>query len=333
VAYIDDMLVPGKVEEELSRNGFARLHEVWATLGSHDVSDYAGVLTQPGALAAALNYYRANFAGRRGETFAPFDVSTPSLTLWGNRDHAIGRAATLREKDFMRGLPWPITQSSGAPMSSGSGWRPRAGSAASPIPKTARHPGVPIMRKLIALVFNYSLNGLLADEGTEYFKFCFDLLDQSGGPDQDRDTLDLLRSAHVHIMGRTAYAGMSGALPTATDHPWSAILNAGRKVVFSRTLTTAAWANTSIAAGDTAREIAELRQGGDGHILVWGGVSLWRSLMRLDLIDEFHVSLYPYVADEGTRLFDEAPKSYRLGLVSSTAKRNGVLELHYRRQR
>jgi pimeloyl-ACP methyl ester carboxylesterase len=103
VAYIDDMLVPGKVEEELSRNGFARLHEVWATLGSHDVSDYAGVLTQPGALAAALNYYRANFAGRRGETFAPFDVSTPSLTLWGNRDHAIGRAATLREKDFMRG--------------------------------------------------------------------------------------------------------------------------------------------------------------------------------------------------------------------------------------
>ena len=37
------------------------------------------------------------------------------------------------------------------------------------------------MRKLIALVFHYSLNGLLADEGTEYFKFCFDLLDLDGG--------------------------------------------------------------------------------------------------------------------------------------------------------
>jgi hypothetical protein len=32
------------------------------------------------------------------------------------------------------------------------------------------------MRKLIALVFNYSLNGLLADQGTEYWDFCFGLL-------------------------------------------------------------------------------------------------------------------------------------------------------------
>ena len=46
------------------------------------------------------------------------------------------------------------------------------------------------MRKLIALVFHYSLNGLLADEGTEYFKFCFDLLDQHGGPDHDEQSLD-----------------------------------------------------------------------------------------------------------------------------------------------
>ena len=30
------------------------------------------------------------------------------------------------------------------------------------------------MRKLIATVFNYSLDGLLADEGTEFWTFCFD---------------------------------------------------------------------------------------------------------------------------------------------------------------
>ncbi len=30
--------------------------------------------------------------------------------------------------------------------------------------------------------------------------------------------------------------------------------------------------------------------------------------MRLDLIDEFHLSLYPYVADEGTWLFDDVPR-------------------------
>ncbi len=31
------------------------------------------------------------------------------------------------------------------------------------------------MRKLMATVFNYSLDRLLADEGTESWKFCFDL--------------------------------------------------------------------------------------------------------------------------------------------------------------
>jgi dihydrofolate reductase len=189
------------------------------------------------------------------------------------------------------------------------------------------------MRKLIALVFHYSLNGLLADEGTEYYKFCFELLDQHGGPDQGEQQLEFLRSAHAHVMGRHAYEGMSGSLPAHPEHPWADILNAGRKVVFSRTLTTADWANTTIVAGDTAGEIDELRRGGDGHIVVWGGVGLWRSLVRLDLIDEFIVDLHPYVADEGTRLFDDVPRSYRLELVSSTPAGNGVVELRYRRHR
>ena len=189
------------------------------------------------------------------------------------------------------------------------------------------------MRKLIALVFHYSLNGLLADEGTQYYKFCFELLDLHGGPDQDEQTLDFLQSASAHLMGRNAYEGMAASLPAHPEHPWAGILTAARKVVFSRTLTTADWANTTIAAGDTAEEIDKLRQGGDGHIVAWGGVSLWRSLMRLDLIDEFSLGVHPYVADEGTRLFDDVPKSDRLDLISSTASSNGVLELQYRRHR
>jgi dihydrofolate reductase len=187
------------------------------------------------------------------------------------------------------------------------------------------------MRKLIATVFNYSLDGLLADDGTEFWKFCFSL-PENREPD-DPAQLDFLRSAYAHIMGRSAYESISRSMTTSTDHPFADILNAGRKVVFSRTLTTADWANTTIAAGDTAEEIDKLRQGGDGHIVVWGGVSLWRSLMWLDLIDEWHLGLHPYVADEGTRLFDDVPKSYRLDLISSTAYSNGILELQYRRHR
>ena len=187
------------------------------------------------------------------------------------------------------------------------------------------------MRKLIATVFNYSLDGLLADEGTEFWKFCFDL-PENREPD-DPAQLDFLRNASAHIMGRTAYEAIAGAMTTSTDHPFAPILNAAPKVVFSRTLKTADWANTTIAAGDTADEIDRLRLGGEGYILVWGGVSFWRSLMRLDLIDELQVSMFPYVAGEGTRLFDGVPKSYELDLVSSTPSSSGIVELVYRRHR
>ena len=187
------------------------------------------------------------------------------------------------------------------------------------------------MRKLIATVFNYSVDGLLADDGTDFWDFCFSL-PENREPD-DRAQIDFLQGAYAHIMGRTAYEGIAEAMTTSTDHPFADILNAGRKVVFSRTLKEAEWVNTTIAAGDTAEEIDKLRLGDDGHIVVWGGVGLWRSLMQLDLIDEIQVSLFPYVAGEGTRLFDGVPSSYRLDLVSSAASSNGIVELQYRRHR
>jgi dihydrofolate reductase len=146
------------------------------------------------------------------------------------------------------------------------------------------------MRKLIATVFNYSLNGLIADEGTEDYQFCMGLPDDPADVEQ---SLDFIRSADAHIMGRVAYESIAAAQQAAPDHP---ILTPARKIVFSRTLKTADWANTTIAAGDTAEEIDKLKRGGDGHIVIWGGFRFWRSLMHLDLIDELHLDLFPYVA-------------------------------------
>ena len=65
--------------------------------------------------------------------------------------------------------------------------------------------------------------------------------------------------------------------------------------------------------------------------MVHGGISLWRSLPRLDLIDEYRVTLVPYVAGEGPRLFEEAGKSRQLDLLSSFPFSSG-LQLNYRRR-
>jgi dihydrofolate reductase len=187
------------------------------------------------------------------------------------------------------------------------------------------------MRTLIATVFNYSLDGLLADEGTEFWKFCFSL-PENQQPDA-ASHLDFLRGAYAHVMGRVSYESIGEAMTTAANHPFADILNPARKVVFSRTLKTAAWANTTIAAGDMTEEVDKLRQGGDGYILVWGGVRLFRSLMELDLLDELRVSLFPYIAGEGTRLFEGAPRSYQLDVVSSRVSSSGIVYLNYRRHR
>jgi hypothetical protein len=81
------------------------------------------------------------------------------------------------------------------------------------------------MRKLIATVFNYSLNGLLPDEGTEDYQFCMGLPDD---PVDVARSLDFIRSADAHIMGRVAYEGMAAAQQRAPDHPAHTVLTPAR---------------------------------------------------------------------------------------------------------
>jgi dihydrofolate reductase len=188
------------------------------------------------------------------------------------------------------------------------------------------------MRSVVALVFNYSLNGLLADPDTDFWTYAFETLEEEGGPSHDPGSLAFLEGAAAHVMGRVAYEGMAESMPTATDHPWFAALNTVPKVVFSSTLGTADWPGTTVVSGDTAAEMDRLRDG-EGHLIVWGGVRLWRSLMALDLIDEYRISHYPFLSDKGTSLFHDLPASYRLDLVAAPADPQGVLELHYRRHR
>lgn len=191
------------------------------------------------------------------------------------------------------------------------------------------------MRKLIARVFTYALDGVAnADEGTEFLEFCAGQWNADSS--QLEPTTDLFQRAHAIIMGRVAYEGMAEHFApggTHTDHPWTSLFNAAHKVVFSRTLKSAGWANTTIVAGNTAEEIDKLRRGGDGHIVVYGGFSFWQSLMRLDLIDVFYLDLMPYVAGEGRRLFDGVGQYGPLDLASTMTLRNGTVLLEYRRRR
>jgi dihydrofolate reductase len=186
------------------------------------------------------------------------------------------------------------------------------------------------MRTVIARIFDYSLDGVVAEEGTAFFDFCRDLPDDPANVDHTRD---LYEKAAVHLLGRKHYEDSAQYFSETEDHPYADAMNAGRKVVFSHTLQTVNWANTTVADGDLGTEIEKLKLEGDGYIVAHGGVGFWRSLIRHDLVDEFRISLFPYIAGKGTRLFDDFERSPKLDLVSATTFSNGIIELAYRRIR
>jgi dihydrofolate reductase len=186
------------------------------------------------------------------------------------------------------------------------------------------------VRTVIAQIYDYSLDGITAEEGTSFFDFCREFPEDPADVDRTRD---LYQNADVLIMGRTHYQGAAQYFPGADDHPYAAAINAARKVVFSHTLRAADWANTSIASGELGAEIEKLKLDGDGYIIADGGAGLFRSLIRLDLIDEYRVRLVPYLAGEGTRLFSDLQQPARLEFVSATPDGSGITELVFRRIR
>jgi dihydrofolate reductase len=184
------------------------------------------------------------------------------------------------------------------------------------------------MRTVIARIFDFSLDGTIAQEDTTFFDFCRDLPDDLALEDRTRKFYE---AADVHIMGRKHYQDAAEYFPTADDHPYADAMNAARKIVFSHTITGADWANTTVASGDLGAEVEKLKLDGDGYIVAHGGVGFWRSLIGLDLIDEYRISLFPYLAGQGTRLFDPPGPSSSLDLISATTFANGITELAFRR--
>lgn len=184
------------------------------------------------------------------------------------------------------------------------------------------------MRTLAVGVADYSLDGVIGEAGSPFFDFCRTVPDD---PEHGAWEMDSARRADVLIFGRVTYQVMAGYFPTATDNPFADIMNHGRKVVFSRTLDHADWENTTIARGDLIEEIAKLRAEGDGEIAAFGGISFVRSLVRHDLVDEFRLSVSPYLVGSGSTLFDVS-QPRELDLVGGRTFANGVVGLTYRRR-
>ena len=77
----------------------------------------------------------------------------------------------------------------------------------------------------------------------------------------------------LRLMGRATYEETAGFWLVADD-AYPAPMNEIPKVVFSSTLERAEWAESRIARGDPAEEIASLKREPGKDMLAWGGAAL-----------------------------------------------------------
>ena len=116
-------------------------------------------------------------------------------------------------------------------------------------------------------------------------------------------TVETVSNAGTHLMGATTYAVMAAHWPSASG-PFAKPMNEIPKVVFSDSLASADWGETTIATGDLAAAITRLKQErSDGYLLAHGGTRFARSLVETGLIDEYRLVIHPVVLGAGERLF------------------------------
>ena len=103
--YMGFFMLPEKPEHSLTTDDSAALRSLWSSIPKEQVHEYLAVFSQPGALTAALNWYRANAVllekRREGPKFG--SVQHPTLLIWGNQDIAVGRVAIERTAQYMKG--------------------------------------------------------------------------------------------------------------------------------------------------------------------------------------------------------------------------------------
>jgi dihydrofolate reductase len=143
----------------------------------------------------------------------------------------------------------------------------------------------------------------------------------AGGSDDALSwTVETVSNAGAHLVGAATYAAWAGYWPGASG-PFARPMNEIPKAVFSDSLTSADWGETTIAAGDLAEAITRLKQErSGGYLLAHGGARFARSLVETGLIDEYRLMVHPVVLGAGERLF-HAPLT--IEPVSTTAFSGG----------
>lgn len=148
---------------------------------------------------------------------------------------------------------------------------------------------------------------------------------------QPVQALDETYASDALLLGRKTYEGFAAAWPER-EGPFADKFNSMPKYVVSTTLGEATWNNSTLIKDDIPGEVAKLKETLTGIIMINGSRQLIHTLLEHDLVDEYHLMVFPIVLGHGNRLFEEGSARSVLKLTDTTpVGPDGVVVLTYRR--
>jgi dihydrofolate reductase len=141
----------------------------------------------------------------------------------------------------------------------------------------------------------------------------------------------------VLLFGRKTYDMMVSYWPTPQakkDNPVVADgMNAAPKIVFSRSMDKATWANTKLLKGDLVAEVKKLKAAPGADLVLMGSGQIVSQLASAGLVDRYTLPVCPVVLGKGRTMFERVEKPFDLKLVNQRAFKNGIVVLTYDRAR
>ena len=177
------------------------------------------------------------------------------------------------------------------------------------------------MRKIVNSTF-VTLDGVV----NHMQHWHFDFVDA----EMDALAMEQIQGSDALLMGRQTYDIYAGAWPGRPGY-YAERINAIRKYVVSRTLTSPEWSNTEVRGGDLVDQVADLKSAPGGTILMHGFGPVAKALLAAGLLDVLHLWYHPSlvgVGDAGDRLHtDGLTVSLRQSGVQALT--SGVVVLSY----
>jgi len=147
---------------------------------------------------------------------------------------------------------------------------------------------------------------------------------------------ELTDSVDTILLGRKMTDGFvsywTSVKPDSPEYPFARKMVDKPKYVFTKTLQKSNWENTKIVKGNLVEEINALKNksgkdpaGDEAGIIVYGGATFVSSLIKNNLIDEYHLFINPSAIGKGISIFKEINKNFNLKLVKSIAFECGIV--------